>query len=85
MRNLLTEWCQTWMQKAKPRILLASQCFWEAYQAQKNVPGIAATIWDLVNSISKAGEERYKEKHHFAWYNEDILWIKRKIKGAEDQ
>ena len=54
MSIILNEWWQTWMQKARPSMLLASQCFCEAYHAQKNVPGIAAIIWDLVNSISKA-------------------------------
>lgn len=45
---------QTWMQNASPSVLLASQCFCEAYHAQKKDPGIAAMTWDLVNSTSKA-------------------------------
>lgn len=44
----------TWMENDKPKMLLASQCFLEAYHTQKKVPGIAATTWDLVNSISNA-------------------------------
>lgn len=44
----------TWMQKAIPKMLFANQCFFEAYQMQKNVPGIDATIWDLVNSTEIA-------------------------------
>lgn len=35
---------QTWMQNARPNMLLASQCFCETYHAQKKVPGIDATI-----------------------------------------
>jgi len=59
---------QTWIQKARPNILFASQCFRKAYQAQKNVPGIPATTCDLVNSISKAVQEKCKQKiRYFAW------------------
>ena len=42
------------MQKERPRMLLASQCFFQAYHAQKKVPGIPATTWDFVNSTSNA-------------------------------
>lgn len=42
------------MQNAIPKILFASQCFFKAYQRQKKVPGIEATIWDLVNSTEAA-------------------------------
>lgn len=48
------------MQNASPNMLLDSQCFFEAYQAQKKKPGMAATTWDLVNSTSKAAKGTYK-------------------------
>ena len=49
------------MQKERPNTLLASQCFFKAYQAQKKVPGIAATTCDLVNSISNAAIKKMKQ------------------------
>jgi len=45
---------QTWIQKANPRTLFASQCFFDAYHKQKKNPGIEATIWDFVNSTESA-------------------------------
>jgi hypothetical protein len=45
---------QTWIQKAIPKTLLASQCFLEAYHMQKKNPGIEATICDFVNSTESA-------------------------------
>ena len=48
------------MQKERPRILLASQCFFQAYHAQKKVPGIPAMTWDFVNSTSKAISRKEK-------------------------
>lgn len=56
------------MQKARPNTLLANQCFCEAYHAQKKVPGIAATTWDLVNSTSKAVLEKCKKKTSLSKY-----------------
>eukprot|EP01018_Ginkgo_biloba_P029701 Gb_00836 [translate_table: standard] len=40
------------IQKANPKMLFANQCFFNAYHVQKNVPGMAATTCDLVNSTS---------------------------------